>query len=310
MWHDPLDIIWRAADNPRPVFAAEDLDGVPPEIRKQLTEMGILRASATATHVVCDACFEHHVEKVMPIQYPDKTTRFFIRCPENGRVEVPRKRLFQWTVDFGPILTSLATALSAKGSSTEIVPGRVWNLGRAALAGKSKPVWVARGLAWPDAGQLAQSIPKGRSPVLFYLGQAADDDLLGIPRESIIELRTVVHLDGSIVVGRDAIEVQLADVEAPPSKRQQKKQSPRDATVGALKRELHERILSVKSAIRNADDTGTPFDPPRVTQEALAEAVGVHPSTLSRAINESSDLELKIMLQTIENEDMIRKYSR
>lgn len=118
MWHDPLDIIWRAADNPHPVFAAEDLDGVPPEIRTTLTELGILRPSATATHVVCDACFEHHVEKVTPIQYPDKTTRFFIRCPENGRVEVPRESLFQWTVDFGPILTSLATALSAKGASS------------------------------------------------------------------------------------------------------------------------------------------------------------------------------------------------
>jgi len=243
-WHDPLDIIWRAADNPRPVFAAEDLDGVPPQIRTRLTQLKILRPSATATYVVCDACFEHHVEKVTPIQYPDKTTRFFIRCPENGRVEVPRERLFQWTVDFGPILTSLATALSAKGSSTEIVPGRVWSLGRAALAGKSKPVWVARGLAWSDAEQLAQSIPKGRSPVLFYLGQAADDGLLGIPRESIIELRTVVHLDGSVVVDRDAIEAQLADVESPPGKKQQKKQSQRDATVGALKRETLKRFTT------------------------------------------------------------------
>ena len=310
MWRDPLDIIWRAADNPNPVFAAEDLDGMPPEIRARLMELNILRPSATATHVVCDACFEHHVEKVTSIKYPDKTTRFFIHCPKNRRVEVPRERLFQWTVDFEPILTSLATALSAKGSSTEIVPGRVWNLGRAALAGKSKPVWVARGLAWPDAGQLAQSIPKGRSPVLFYLGQAADDDLLRIPRESIVELRTVVHLDGDVVVDRDAIEAQLTNVESPPDKKPQKKQSPRDATVGALKRELHERILSMKSAIRNADDTGTAFDLPRVTQRELAEAIKVSESSMSRAINESDDPWLKILLQTTESEDMIRKYSR
>ena len=283
---------------------------MPPQIRTRLTQLKILRPSSTATHVVCDACFDHHVEKVTPIQYPDKTTRFFIHCPENGRVEVPRERLFQWTVHFGPILTGLATALSAKGSPAEIVPGRVWNLGRAALAGKSKPVWVARGLAWPDAGQLAQSIPKGRSPVLFYIGQAADDGLLGIPRESIIELRTVVHLDGSVVVDRDAIEAQLADVESPPGKKQQKKQSPRDATVGALKRELHERILSMRSAIRNADDTGSPFDLPRVTQKQLAAAIKVSESSVTRAVNDTDDLELKIMLQTIESEDMIRKYSR
>jgi len=77
-----------------------------------------------------------------------------------------------------------------------------------------------------------------------------------------------------------------------------------------LKRELHERILSMKSAIRNADDTGTPFDLPHVTQKELATAINVSESSVSRAINESGDLELKIMLQTIENADMIRKYSR
>jgi len=310
MWRDPLDIIWRAADNPSPVFAAEDLDGMPPEIRTRLTELSILRPSVTATHVVCNACFDHHVEKVTSIKYPDRTTRFFISCPENGRVEVPRDRLFQWTVDFAPILKTLASALSPRGTPAEVVPGRTWNLGRAALAGKSKPVWVARGLAWPDAGQIVNSLPKGRSPVLFYLGQAADDGLLAIPRESIIELRTVIHLDGDLVVDRDAIEAQLTDVDSLPSKKQSKKQSQRDATVGALKRELHERILSMKSAIRSADDTGTPFDLPHVMQKELAEAIKVSESSVTRAINESGDLELKILLQTIKNEDMIRKYSR
>jgi len=307
---DPLDIIWRSADNPNPVFAAEDLDGMLPKIRTRLTELNILRPSATATHVVCDACFDHHVEKVTSIKYPDETTRFFISCPENGRVEVPRDRLFQWTVDFAPILSSLASGLSVKGSPTEIVPGRIWNLGRAALAGKSKAVWVARGLAWPDAGQLAQSIPKGRSPVLFYLGQLADDDLLDIPRESIIELRTVVQMNGDLVIDCEAIERQLADVAAPPVTKKTKKQTQRDATVGAMKRELHERILSLKSAIRHADDTGTPFDLPHVMQKELAEAIKVSESSVTRAINESGDLELKILLQTIKNEDMIRKYSR
>lgn len=307
---DPLDIIWRAADTSKPVFTTEDLAVVPPEIVIRLIEMGVLRQSATATHVVCDACGEHHVERVVPIKYPKGQTRFFISCPENGRVEVPRERLLEWAVDYTPLLAALASSLSTKGTPAEVVPGRVWNLGRAALAGKSKPVWAARGLAWPDARQIAQSIPKGRSPVLFHLGQTADDDLLGIPRESIIELRTVVHLDGDLVVDREAIEAQLADIESPPDKKQSKKRGAYDAAIGALKRELHERILSMKSAIRNADDTGESFDLPHVTQKELAEAIKVSESWVSRAINESDDPWLKILLQTVEDQDMIRKYSR
>jgi len=89
-----------------------------------------------------------------------------------------------------------------------------------------------------------------------------------------------------------------------------KKQAQRDATGGALKRERHERILSLKSAIRSADDADKPFDLPRVTQKELAAAIKVSESSVSRAISESNDLELKIMLKTVASIDMIRKYNR
>jgi len=96
----------------------------------------------------------------------------------------------------------------------------------------------------------------------------------------------------------------------PPVKKQLRKRSQRDATIGALKRELHERILSMKSALRNADDTDKPFDLPRPTQKELAAAIKASESSVSRAIAESNDRELQIMLQTVEDPDMIRKYSR
>ena len=310
MLSDPLDIIWRSADNPNPVFVAEDLAGVPPQVVTRLTELGVLRPAATATHVICDACDEHHVECVIPIKYHGGQTRFFIRCPENGRIEVPRERLLQMAVNYTPLLAALAKALSAQGPIAEVVPRRVWNLGRASLAGKSKPIWAARGLAWPDAGQIAASLPKGRSPILFFVGQAGDDDLLDVPRESIIEMRTVVQMNGDLVIDHEAVERQMSDVASPPVMKKTKKQTQRDATVGALKRELHERILSLKSAIRHADDSETPFDLPRLTQKQLAEAIGAKPPAVSRAINKSGDLELKILLQTVESIDMIRKYSR
>jgi len=310
MLPDPLDIIWRSADNPNPVFTAEDMAGVPPQMVTRLTELGVLRPASTATHVICDACDEHHVECVMPIKYPGGQARFFIRCPVNGRVEVPRERLLQWAVDYAPLLAALAKALSAQGSVAEVVPRRVWNIGRASLAGKSKALWAARGLAWPDAVQIAASLPKGRSPIVFFLGQAGDDDLLDIPRESIIEMRTVISMDDDLVVDLQAVERQVSDVVAPPVTKKTKKQTQRDATVGALKRELHDRILSLKSAIRSADDADKCFDLPRMTQNQLAKAIGAKPPAVSRAITKSGDLELKILLQTVESIDMIRKYSR
>ena len=309
MSRDPLDVIWRLADSPDPLLIFEDLAGMPRETMTRLLELGVLRESTTATHVVCDACCDDHLEQVVPVKYPDGKTRFFIPCPQNGRVEVSCERLLQWRVDYLPLLDALASALSVTGRPSEIQPGRVWNLGRAALAGKSKLVWAARGLAWPDAEQIGAALPQGRSLVLFFLGLPAEDGLLGITRESIIELRTVIHLDGKLVADRYAIEAQLTDVAEAPAKKQAKKQSQRDATVGALKRELHMRILSMKSAVRNADRTGKPFALPRVTQKELARAIGASESSVCRAIRKSGDRELQIMLQAIEDPDMIRKYS-
>ncbi|MGQ9677526.1 MAG: hypothetical protein ACUVX1_17835 [Chloroflexota bacterium] len=99
-------------------------------------------------------------------------------------------------------------------------------------------------------------------------------------------------------------------VPIPPVKKQLRKRSQRDATIGALKREIHERILSMKSALRNADDADKPFDLPRLTQKELAAAIEANESSVSRAIAESKERELQIMLQTVEDPDTIRKYSR
>jgi len=96
----------------------------------------------------------------------------------------------------------------------------------------------------------------------------------------------------------------------PPVKKQLKRRAQRDATIGALKRELHERILSMKSALRNAEETGKPFDLPRLTQKELAAAINATESSVSRAIREGNDLELKILLQTANDAEMIRRYSR
>jgi len=151
MSHDLFDMIWRAADSTQPVLDADDVVPLHRGNIDRLVTLGVLKEGRTARYVACDACLDGHAEAVTAIKYPDGLTRFFINCPDHGRIEVERQRLLRWSVEYTPILQALASALSARGTPTEVVPGRVWNLGRASLAGKSKPLWAARGLAWPDA---------------------------------------------------------------------------------------------------------------------------------------------------------------
>ena len=88
--------------------------------------------------MTCLDCMDQHVEEVLPIKSPNGCTRFFIQCPENGRIEVSRERLLQWTVDYTPLQQALKAAFSVIGDPEEVAPGRIWNLGRAALGSKSR----------------------------------------------------------------------------------------------------------------------------------------------------------------------------
>lgn len=311
MSRDPLDLLWRCADNPSPVLVLEDLEAISRYDLDRLMELGLVRKSATATHVICDACAEGHVEEVDRILYPEHVTRFFITCPENGRVEVPRERLMQWAVDYLSLFLSLSSALSASTGVTEVIPGRVWNLGRAALAGKSKTIWVARGLAWSDAAQLAHVLPKGRSPVLFFLGQPPDDNLLQVPRESIIELRTVISLgDEGIVVDVDSIGRQLVVEIAEVAKKKPQKRASRAATIDAIKQALREHIRAARDHAFNSRDRGSGSALlPRPSQKQLAAQLSISESSVSRAINDPSDKEIAILWEIADDLEQVMKFN-
>ena len=180
-----LDLVWRCADCPEliPVLTGDDAGCVSQLDFACLRQLGFVRPGDTVWHVVCLDCAQGHTMEVTPVAYPDGTQHFFGICPENGRVEVPRERLLQWVVDFGPILATIMTGLGSPGSPMEVVPGRVWNLGRVALTGQSRPLWAVRGMTWVDAAAVARGVPQGRSPVVFVLGQYPDAGILDLSHQ-------------------------------------------------------------------------------------------------------------------------------
>lgn len=107
----------------------------------------------SADHVVCPACSERHVEEVIPRKGRDGRIRFFIRCPEALRVEVPEDSLLQWTIDFDALACAIAGSMSLQGRCGPIVAGRLWRLGRQNWHGASRDIMFARGLQWSDGGQ-------------------------------------------------------------------------------------------------------------------------------------------------------------
>jgi len=307
---DTLDIVWRCVDNLIPVLTAEEVETVPSGNLNSLTTLGILRQAATATHVTCDACAEGHVEQVMSVKYPAGVTRFYITCPENGRVEVSRDRLMQWSVDYLPILKAVASALSISAEPEESAPGRVWHLGRSTLAGKSRTVWVARGLARPDVMRIVDILPKGRSPVVFFLGQPPDNNVLQIPYESIINLRTVVRLsDDDLIIDMEAIESQLTSHIVELTKKKPKKRSSRTSAIDAIKEILREHLRTARDHAYTLRQHRKPAELlPRPSQKQLAKQIRVSVSSVSRAINDPSDKATKFLWELAVDIDRVMEF--
>lgn len=312
MSYDTMNIVWRCADSPAPVpmLTGDDVAMLPPRDFERLRDMGLLRPGDTVGHVICRDCGDDHLAEVMRIVYPDGTVRFFAVCPKNGRVEIPRERLLQWTMDFTPLLAAIMSALGSSEKPQEVVPGRVWNLGRAALVGQSRPLWAVRGLSWPDAAAIAQAVPKGRSPVVFVLGQLPDGEILDIPSDSLIEARTVSDLDAKgLSVSTAAIDSQLRGNPPEPVAKKAKKRGQRTAAIDAIKQALREHLRAARDhAYSSRDHDEGPNLLPRPSQQQLADQLKVHVSSVSRAINDPSDKEIAILWEAANDIEKVMKF--
>lgn len=312
MSSDTMDTVWRCADSPAPVpmLTGDDVAMLPHREFERLREMGLLRPGDTTGHVMCRDCGNDHVVEVMRNVYSDGSVRFFAVCPGNGRIEIPRERLLQWMLDFTPLLAAIMSALGSSGKLQEIVPGRVWNIGRAALVGQSRPLWAVRGLSWPDAASISQSVPKGRSPVVFVLGQLPDGGILGVPSDSLIEARTVIHLDAKgLSISAAVIDSQLRGNPPEPVAKKAKKRGQRTAVIDSIKQALREHLRAARDhAYFSRDYDDGPKLLPRPSQQQLADQLKVHVSSVSRAINDPSDKEISILWEIANDLDQVMKF--
>jgi hypothetical protein len=307
---DILKPIWRSMDVQSPLFTKDEVTSWP--AFESLTAIGILRQANTATHVTCDACTEGHVEEVMPVFY-ENNTRFFIRCPENGRVEISSDRLLQWSVSLDPLLNFVAEAFNATGGIKDPFPSRLWEIGRASIAGRSRMIWVALGLAWPDADTLKPMLPKGKSPLLFILGNMPVDGLVELSPDSMIPCDKVITMDeGSFTMDKDAVAdfLNASALNNAKAKKSPKKRAERTANIDLLEKEIIEHIRSARDFAHNAQQQGDePKLLPRPTQKLLAEKLGMDEATVSRAIHDPNAQKLKLLWDTANDLEAVMKFT-
>ena len=118
----------------------------PQGVLEKFCELKILRQASGGMYARCPNCEISHVENVIIASQANGSNKYFIPCPESMRVEVEPDMCKLWEIDLEGISGLLRLKLQLKGKGKEILPGKLWELGKIAwpLGGKRKIMFAIR----------------------------------------------------------------------------------------------------------------------------------------------------------------------
>ena len=267
--------------------------GIAPELP---TRLGLFREVGIGSTVECRAC-ERHVP-VLPRE-TNGGVELFADCPECGVFPLmPFEQKF-WQLDYTPLLEAARMSLRCSGAMSEPVSDALWNLGRAALAGQSRSVFVCAGINSVKNAEIRSHLPPGRTPVLLVIGDLPRPGKLdGFPADNIFQISTLAAIeDGEIKIDVAAISSQLGiPIPAEPAPRPPRKNSIIGDLIVKLKTELRQYMLGNYSAYLQAERSNREYELPQLRQIDLAVMFKVDKSYITRAM--AKDRELKILFES------------
>jgi hypothetical protein len=119
-------------------------------------------------------------------------------------------------VDFPGLADAAARALDLAGELEEVVPGRIWYLGKATMAGRSREVFLAQGLTWANAPRVLGGCGRlnaARAAVVFVPGAEPQTEIWKGDPPSVVSMKTVAGLgsDGQLELDRNHLESILSE---------------------------------------------------------------------------------------------------
>lgn len=136
---------------------------------------GFLQQAENAEYVTCPDCHDHQ-EEVVCREYPGGIVRWFIACPDCGRVQLEPDEIKQWGINCGAVAQAIASSLSLAGKCMDIGSGRVWRLGRWKLPDGVRDVLFAVGLSSQDGSSLRRAITSAHKPIVLVPRQVPPDE--------------------------------------------------------------------------------------------------------------------------------------
>jgi hypothetical protein len=152
----PLTQLLSRADLAGHVIGYDETRRWPAEEREAILRLGILRKAADAEYATCEICADGEPCDLILDIGPDPR----IHCPQHGLMRIAWERLQQWELDFERLGALLIGQLGLTGGMHSISPGRIWQLGRRQVSGRTAEFFLVQGIAWPDALDVLRAAPK------------------------------------------------------------------------------------------------------------------------------------------------------
>jgi len=202
---DVLDEVLRRVDLDRPRFTFAERRRIPDDAWGRVADLGLVRRIEDAEWVKCTSCGEGE-DVVFAPTAPGRERRAYSHCRENGTVRIDVAQLQQWDVDLARLAQALAEALSCGGRVEELVPGRLWALGRIAVHGRTREVFFATRLAAEPMFASSARLQSAIAPVVLVAGVVPDRAAWGAGVPTVLTIPTFVALgEGSLAADQDFV---------------------------------------------------------------------------------------------------------
>lgn len=305
--------VLKAFDLSRPIIhgrATQDWEG---ELIGELSQRDLISELPHATCMACTECGESPIRDVIFTESANGQQRALFPCPDCGLYEVPLSDLRRWQLDRSRLAQSIRESLALGVRLDEVVPGRLWRLGRLKRTGINNPIWL--GLqAWrrDKQEQLSQSLRTSNSLLLVPNRRPS----LPMPDGVVIGVLTELTewQDGQLKWDEEELSVLLGT--SLQSKTRHTTPAPlrrqtRAADIEALVGELREHLRAARDyAFHTLESTGVAELLPRPSQKELAQRLDITESRVSRSINDQDAQQLKLLWELADDVDGIMRYGR
>lgn len=169
---------WIRADLDEAAFRGDELPAFGPAALQVFKTEKLLKRCEDLHMVECGDCGNPHIEDVDIItDSPDGVPRAYIACGA-GRASVDLVRLQVWAIDFDRLADLASSALGLGGRIVQVATDRVWLLGTAKFADRTRDVFLVRGIRWPDSLLLLSGnarLSTSPCPLILCMNRVPDD---------------------------------------------------------------------------------------------------------------------------------------